>query len=179
MIKSPHLHSYQIVFLTSALATIVTGPILYKLIDHGVGTAYFLSPEDRIKGVERLKANQTGVESDSKFDWRQTVELFSEVKTYVFLFQSVAVNMGVSPALLSLTLETHNSLSPSLALDMKNPLPLSFPELIIAETRTGLGRFGLRSSHPSWSGWVRRKDHYSTQREWFEGSLGLSAVELR
>lgn len=83
----------------NGLVTVITGPILYKLIDHGVGTAYFLSPEDRVKGVERLKANNTGVESDNKFDWRQTTELFSEVKTYIFLGEPATVPLRPSSLL--------------------------------------------------------------------------------
>ncbi|ORY88117.1 major facilitator superfamily transporter [Leucosporidium creatinivorum] len=95
-INSSALHSYQIIFLLNGLITVVTGAGLYWFIDHGVHTARFLSPEDRLKGVERLRANNTGLDDDDKFQWRQAVELFSEPKTYLFLLMTICVNMGAS-----------------------------------------------------------------------------------
>ncbi|ORY88108.1 major facilitator superfamily transporter [Leucosporidium creatinivorum] len=95
-IKSSVLHSYQIIFLLNGLITVVTGAVLYWFIPHGVHTAPFLTPEDRLKGVERLRANNTGLDEDNKFKWRQAIELFCEPKTYLFLLMSVCVNMGAS-----------------------------------------------------------------------------------
>ncbi|KAK4049046.1 hypothetical protein OIV83_004408 [Microbotryomycetes sp. JL201] len=95
-INSSTLHSYQIVFLFYALLTVVLAPFLYWLIPHNVGTAYFLTPEDRVKAVERLRANNTGTGEKQSFKWRQVLELFSEPKTYLFLLMSICVNMGAS-----------------------------------------------------------------------------------
>ncbi|KAM0787375.1 hypothetical protein ACM66B_003461 [Microbotryomycetes sp. NB124-2] len=95
-INSSTLHSYQIVFLFYALLTVVTAPFLYWLIPHNVGSAYFLSPEDRVKGVERLRTNNTGIGEKQAYKWRQVGELFSEPKTYLFLLMSVCVNMGAA-----------------------------------------------------------------------------------
>lgn len=69
---------------------------MYWLIDNGPATARFLTPDDRVKAVERLRSNNTGTKTEGQFNWRQTVELFSEPKTWVFLLQSLCVNMGAS-----------------------------------------------------------------------------------
>ncbi|ORY88109.1 major facilitator superfamily domain-containing protein [Leucosporidium creatinivorum] len=96
-IKSSVLHSYQIIFLLNGLITVVTGMALYWRIDHGVHTARFLSPEDRLKAVERLRANKTGVDDEqSKFKWGQALEIFLEPKTYLFIAMTICVNVGAS-----------------------------------------------------------------------------------
>lgn len=46
--------------------------------------ARFLSEEDRLKGVERLRANQTGIAA-AEFKWSQIIEFILDPKTYLFL----------------------------------------------------------------------------------------------
>lgn len=69
------------------LITVATAPILYWRLDNSIIEARFLSPEDRRKGVERLRANNTGV-VNTEFKWRQVVELFLEPKTWLFMAMS-------------------------------------------------------------------------------------------
>ncbi|KAK4055955.1 hypothetical protein OIO90_002948 [Microbotryomycetes sp. JL221] len=95
-IDSPVLHSYQIVFLFFAILTILIAPVLYFAIPHNVGSAWFLTPDDRTKAVERLRSNNTGIGGKQDFKWKQVFELFSEPKTYLFLLMSVCVNMGAA-----------------------------------------------------------------------------------
>lgn len=88
-------HRLTVSYNIQGLITVVTAPFLWYLIPTSVQTAKFLSPEDRIKNVERLRSNNIHSEN-TEFKWRQTLELFTEVKTYLFLILALCVNMGAS-----------------------------------------------------------------------------------
>ncbi|ORY82361.1 major facilitator superfamily domain-containing protein [Leucosporidium creatinivorum] len=94
-INSSVLYSYQIIFLVFGLITVITAPILYFRLDNSIVSARFLSEDDRKKGVERLRANNTGV-VNTEFKWKQVLELFIEPKTWLFLAMSFCVNVGAS-----------------------------------------------------------------------------------
>ncbi|KAK1230689.1 hypothetical protein PQX77_006221 [Marasmius sp. AFHP31] len=65
------------------------------LIDNSPAEARFLSPEDRLKAVERLRSNNTGLVSH-KFKWKQVLEVPTEVRSYLFFGMTLFVNMGAS-----------------------------------------------------------------------------------
>jgi uncharacterized membrane protein YhhN len=52
--------STQIIYLFFGLITVIVGVASYFLVSDSPSQAKFLSPEDRLKAVERLKANQQG-----------------------------------------------------------------------------------------------------------------------
>lgn len=56
---SPKLHVYQITFLFTGGLTLLFVPVAWFFWDEKPAKAKFLSPEDRLKAVERLKSNQT------------------------------------------------------------------------------------------------------------------------
>ncbi|KAM0747466.1 MFS general substrate transporter [Meredithblackwellia eburnea MCA 4105] len=95
-IKSASLHSYQIIFLTFGLCTVLTGSVLYFFLDNNVAEARFLSPEDRVKGVERLRANNQGVAHAGPMKWHQILDLVKEPTVFLFLAMSFLVNMGAA-----------------------------------------------------------------------------------
>ncbi|KAG7093428.1 hypothetical protein E1B28_007108 [Marasmius oreades] len=95
-IKNPALHTYQIIFLFCGLLTCVTGPYIYWRLDNNVSEARFLSPEDRLKAVERLRANNTGNTATEKFKIRQAVEALLEIKTWLFIAMTFLLNVGAS-----------------------------------------------------------------------------------
>lgn len=55
------LYVYQILFLIVGLMTICTVPYLIWKLDNGPATARFLTPEERLWAVERLRDNNTGI----------------------------------------------------------------------------------------------------------------------
>lgn len=69
-INSPHLYVYQILFLTVGLATVITAPILYWRLDNNPAEARFLTPEEKRFAIERLRDNNTGVQTQA-FKWGQ------------------------------------------------------------------------------------------------------------
>lgn len=63
----------------------MTGPVIYWRLDNNVADARFLSPEDRHKGAERLRANNTGASAtNAKFKWVQVKEAALELQTFLF-----------------------------------------------------------------------------------------------
>ncbi|OBW65476.1 MAG: Uncharacterized protein AUREO_044580 [Aureobasidium pullulans] len=62
---------------------------------YGLSEARYLSPEDRLKAVDRLKANQQGIVSH-KFNWKQVAEAFTELKYWLYMIMVIAVNAGAS-----------------------------------------------------------------------------------
>ncbi|KAK4702871.1 hypothetical protein P7C70_g3352, partial [Phenoliferia sp. Uapishka_3] len=94
-IHSPILFSYQIIFLVFGLITVITAPLIYFALDNSVASARFLTPEDRVKGVERLRANQTGIKS-TVFKWSHVWEMVLDPKTIGFIAMTLFVNVGAS-----------------------------------------------------------------------------------
>jgi predicted MFS family arabinose efflux permease len=94
-IHSHSLHRYQIVYLFFGLLTIVVGLITYWWAHDSPGEARYLSAEDRLKAVDRLKANQQGIVSHN-FNLRQVTEALTEPKYWLFMIMVVAVNAGAS-----------------------------------------------------------------------------------
>ncbi|POY72018.1 hypothetical protein BMF94_4952 [Rhodotorula taiwanensis] len=82
--KHPSLHLYQITFIFTGALTVLFVPVAWAFWDEKPEKAgKWLTPEDRAKAVERLKANQTA-SNTNKFQWSQVKELFLDPKTYLF-----------------------------------------------------------------------------------------------
>jgi predicted MFS family arabinose efflux permease len=94
-IKSSTLFRYQIVYLFFGLLTIAVGLATYWWAHDSPGEARYLSPEDRLKAVDRLKANQQGIVSH-KFQFKQCIEAWLEPKYWLFVIMIIAVNAGAS-----------------------------------------------------------------------------------
>lgn len=93
-IRSSSIHPYQILFLITGLSTILVGISLYWCIDNGPDSAHFLSPDDRLKAVERLRSNQTGVKIEGEYKMSQLKEACFEMKTWLFLIMTLCVAVG-------------------------------------------------------------------------------------
>jgi hypothetical protein len=88
-IHSTTLYRYQVVYLFFGLFTIAIGSVTYWWAHDSPGEARFLSPEDRLKAVDRVKANQQGIVSH-KFNWKQVAEAFTELKYWLFMIMVIA-----------------------------------------------------------------------------------------
>ena len=66
------------------------------LLDNGPGEARFLTPEDRLKAVERLRSNNTGTTEHHNFKWGHVFEMITEMRGYMFFGMVLIVNMGAS-----------------------------------------------------------------------------------
>ncbi|TNY19526.1 major facilitator superfamily domain-containing protein [Rhodotorula diobovata] len=86
------LHTHQLVFLTLGGLTVLTAPFVWYFLDNGPSSAKFLSAEDRLKAVERLRANRNAGDS-TKFKWPQVKEFALDPKTYLFATLTLLSNV--------------------------------------------------------------------------------------
>lgn len=85
----------QIVYIFFGVLTVLTGIATWWWLSDSPDKASFLTPEDRVKAVERLKANQQGIRH-FEFKFHQVVEAFTEIKFYLFMILTICINMGAS-----------------------------------------------------------------------------------
>ncbi|KAJ7141322.1 MFS transporter [Mycena epipterygia] len=82
-IHSPALKPYQIIFLFTGLLTVVFSVVVYLVLPDSPTTARFLTHEEKILAVERLRANNTGTETKT-WKWEQVRECLLDPKTYAW-----------------------------------------------------------------------------------------------
>ncbi|KAJ7497757.1 MFS general substrate transporter [Mycena latifolia] len=83
-----HIHSsalkpYQIIFLFTGILTVVFSVVVYLVLPNSPTTARFLTPEEKILAVERLRANNTGTETKT-WKWAQARECLFDPKTWAW-----------------------------------------------------------------------------------------------
>ncbi|CAE7089673.1 unnamed protein product [Rhizoctonia solani] len=78
------LRPYQTIFLFIGLLTVVCSPVVYFVLPDSPTTAKFLSREEKVIALERLRANNQGTESKN-WEWSQVWEVLTDPKTYLWL----------------------------------------------------------------------------------------------
>ncbi|PYI03978.1 MFS general substrate transporter [Aspergillus sclerotiicarbonarius CBS 121057] len=94
-IKSGVLKEWQIIFLVVGLITIISSPFIYWKLDNDIPSARFLTEEEKLQAMERLRANQTGAGS-REFKIDQVYEAALEPKTYLWASMALLLNIGAS-----------------------------------------------------------------------------------
>ncbi|KAF2826618.1 MFS general substrate transporter [Ophiobolus disseminans] len=133
-IHSHTLFRYQVVYLFFGLLTIVVGLGTYWWAHDSPGEARYLTPEDRLKAVDRLKANQQGIVSH-KFNWKQVLEAVTELKYWLYMIMVIAVNAGasVSSVFGSIILQSLAGFTPDEAVLLNMPFgALQFCSILLA-----------------------------------------------
>ncbi|KAK9351013.1 major facilitator superfamily domain-containing protein [Lipomyces doorenjongii] len=92
-IQSEVLRPWQIIFLFVGLGTIVTVPFIYWKLDSDIPSARFLTEDEKVQAIERLRANQTGT-GNQEFKIKHVVEAALEPKTYLWISMSMLLNVG-------------------------------------------------------------------------------------
>jgi MFS family permease len=90
-IKSPTLHSYQIIFLFCGLVTIVVSIFVFLFMPDSPMEAKFLKEDEKLVAVERLRMNQMGVAS-RVWKWDHVAEAFLDPKTWLWFGMLTAVS---------------------------------------------------------------------------------------
>jgi MFS family permease len=80
-INSPHLHSYQIIFLFCGLLTVAFSAVIFIFMPDSPMEAKFLKGDDKLIAIERLRMNQMGVAS-RVWKWDHVREAFVDPKTF-------------------------------------------------------------------------------------------------
>lgn len=83
------------IFLFVGLVTIVSAPVVYWRMDNDISTARFLTEEEKLQGMERLRANQTGT-GNTEFKFSHVLEAALEPKTYLWIGMAMLLNIGAS-----------------------------------------------------------------------------------
>ncbi|KAH8102676.1 MFS general substrate transporter [Cristinia sonorae] len=92
------LRPYQTIFLFGGLLTIVLSPLVWFILPDSPNKARFLTHEEKVIAVERLRANNMGTET-KVWKWEQVWELLLDVKTYLWfamLFLCAVPSGGIS-----------------------------------------------------------------------------------
>ncbi|GKT57962.1 allantoate permease [Colletotrichum tofieldiae] len=84
--------SWQIMFLICGLITIAIGVTVILVLPDNPMSARFLSQEEKIWAIERLRENQTGVEN-KHFKWPQFIECFTDPQTYLLALITISSNV--------------------------------------------------------------------------------------
>ncbi|KAK6983842.1 major facilitator superfamily domain-containing protein [Favolaschia claudopus] len=89
-IRATTLHPWQWLMIITGIVTVITAVVFWCFFPDSPTTAWFLTPEERVKAVLRIKVNQTGVEN-KHFKKEQMIEALTDPKTWLFaLFAALA-----------------------------------------------------------------------------------------
>ncbi|KZT26575.1 MFS general substrate transporter [Neolentinus lepideus HHB14362 ss-1] len=83
--KTSNFMPWQWLMIITGAITLITSVLFWFLFPDSPTNAWFLTPEERVLAVERIKVNQTGVEN-KRFKKEQALEVFKDPKTYLFFF---------------------------------------------------------------------------------------------
>lgn len=91
------IEGWKIVFLLTGLLTAVIGVIFFFTVPDNQLNARWLSKEDRILAIERIRVNQQGV-GNKHFKWYQLREALTDPLTWAFVFYALVADIpnGVS-----------------------------------------------------------------------------------
>ncbi|EAW12313.1 putative MFS transporter [Aspergillus clavatus NRRL 1] len=94
-IDSHVLKEWQIIFLFVGLLTVISAPVVYWRLDNDIASARFLTEQEKLQAMERLRANQTGT-GNREFKMRHVWESGLEPKTYLWIAMAMLLNIGAS-----------------------------------------------------------------------------------
>jgi MFS family permease len=101
------IESWKIVFLTIGLITAAVGCIFLWLMPDNQLNAWFLTPQERIMAVERIRKNQQGV-GNKHFKMYQLKEALLDPMTWAFVFYALVADIPNGQSILSLLMYSAN-----------------------------------------------------------------------
>ncbi|KAG2031361.1 MFS general substrate transporter [Suillus americanus] len=94
-IKTTGFEPWQWLMVITAIITMALAILFWFLFPDSPTNAWFLTPGERVKAVQRLKENQTGVEN-KHFKMEQMIEALTDPKTWLFALLSALCNVPSS-----------------------------------------------------------------------------------
>ncbi|KAL2413691.1 putative transporter [Exophiala dermatitidis] len=91
-IHSSVLKSYQIIFLFFGLITVAYSALVLFVLPDSPVTARFLKGEDKLVAIERLRANNQGVDGN-RWDWGHVKEAALDLKTWMWAAMMFAISV--------------------------------------------------------------------------------------
>ncbi|OHW92198.1 allantoate permease [Colletotrichum incanum] len=92
-IESDKLYKYQIIFLFCGLLTVTYSFIVLVLMPDSPMSAKYLTEREKIIAVERLRANQMGIQS-GVWRWDHVWETFMDLKTWCWFILVIAISIA-------------------------------------------------------------------------------------
>lgn len=86
------IEAWRLLYLIMGSMTIVFGALMFLFIPDSPARAWFLSEEEKLQVVERIRDNQQGF-GNRHFKWKQFREVFTDVRTYVMFIYVIASNI--------------------------------------------------------------------------------------
>ncbi|KAJ7611732.1 MFS general substrate transporter [Roridomyces roridus] len=91
-IKTETFEPWQWLMIITAILTLIMAVLFWFFFPDSPTTCWFLTPEERITAVLRIKVNQTGVEN-KHFKKEQLIEALVDPKTWLFAFFAAVTNV--------------------------------------------------------------------------------------
>jgi hypothetical protein len=91
-IKSDKLYSYQIIFLFCGLLTVIVSVFVFIFMPDSPMEAKFLTEQEKLIAVERLRMNQMGVAS-RVWKWDHVFEAFLDLKTWLWFLMLTSISI--------------------------------------------------------------------------------------
>jgi sugar phosphate permease len=85
-------YSWQVLFLVFGLITILFGILLFFYLPDNPMHASFLTHDEKIFVIERLRNNQTGIEN-KRFKWRQALESLRDPQIWLMILMVISSNV--------------------------------------------------------------------------------------
>ncbi|GKT88756.1 allantoate permease [Colletotrichum tofieldiae] len=92
-IESDKLYKYQIIFLFCGLLTVTYSFIVLVLMPDSPMSAKYLTEREKVIAVERLRANQMGIQS-GVWRWDHVWETFMDLKTWCWFVLVIAISIA-------------------------------------------------------------------------------------
>ncbi|KAI0261758.1 MFS general substrate transporter [Gloeopeniophorella convolvens] len=94
-IHTPGFEPWQWLMVITGGITVIVSVLFYFFLPDSPTNAWFLSADERVKALQRVKENQTGVEN-KHFKKEQMIEALMEPKTWLFALLSALSNVPSS-----------------------------------------------------------------------------------
>jgi hypothetical protein len=91
-INSPHLKEYQIIFMFFGLITVAYSFVVLFFMPDSPTKTKILNEEEKLIAIERLRQNQTGIES-YEWSWPQVREAAMDLKTWLWAFMMFSISV--------------------------------------------------------------------------------------
>lgn len=86
------IDSWRILFIITGLLTIVFGVIFYFYVPENPTKAWFLTEEEKLYQVQRIRTNQQGF-GNRNFKKYQMIEAFKDIRTWIYMFWGITASI--------------------------------------------------------------------------------------
>ncbi|KAI0000635.1 MFS general substrate transporter [Russula compacta] len=90
--RTGRFEPWQWLMIITGMLTLITAMLFFFLFPDSPTNAWFLTTDERVKAVQRIKENQTGVEN-KHFKKEQMIEALTDPKTWLFALFSALDNV--------------------------------------------------------------------------------------